>query len=473
MAARAAKRLPAPAKPREKYNAHGYQKYCILRVLSEEALGLLLDMGLGKTVIVLTAINDLKYNRFAIRKVLVIAPKKVAEATWTNEAARWEHLQKLRVVTVLGTLQQRIKALNTPADVYVVSRNSVEWIVEYYRNAWPFDMVVLDEFSSFKNQNSKRFKALSWVRPHINRIVGLTGTPAPNGLLDIWAQIYLLDGGKRLGATKEAFRSKFFEADKRNRDQIFSYTPAAGAEPIIHQLIGDICVSMDAKDYLELPDCLSVVVPVLLDPKAMEAYETMERDMLLELDEDTIDAGSAAVLSNKLLQICNGAVYDEDRKIVDIHSCKIEAFLELVEGLNGKRALVFYNFQHDLARIKQALAKSGLRIRQLIKPEDQDDWNAGQIDILLAHPASAAYGLNLQHGGNHVIWFGLNWSLELYQQANKRLHRQGQTEKVILHHLIVQGGMDENVMAALGSKSATQAGLMNALKARIEKVKSE
>lgn len=401
----------------------------------------------------------------------MIAPKKVAEATWSKEAAKWDHLQLLRIVPVLGTLQKRIRALNTSADIYVINRENVPWLVEYYRNAWPFDMVVLDEFSSFKNSQAKRFKALTWVRNHITRIVGLTGTPAPNGLLDLWAQIYLLDRGKRLGNTIGGFRERYFEPDQRDRDRVFSYAPKPGAEEVIQQKISDICVSMKAEDYLELPDCISVTVPVVLDSKAKTAYEKLEKEMLLQVDETMIDAGSAAVLTNKLLQLCNGAVYDENREVVEIHKCKIEAFLELVEGLNGKPALVFYNFQHDLARIKNALSGSGLRVRELKGPQDETDWNFRKIDILLAHPASAAYGLNLQQGGNHVIWFGLNWSLELYQQANKRLHRQGQTEKVIIHHLTVETGVDEDVLEALENKAGTQEQLMAALKARIERAK--
>ena len=404
-------------------------------------------------------------------KVLVIAPKKVAEATWSKEAAKWDHLKMLRVIPVLGTQQKRIRALNTPGDIWVINRENVPWLVEYYRNAWPFDMVVADEFSSFKNHQAKRFKALSWVRGHIKRFVGLTGTPAPNGLLDLWAQVYLLDQGERLGQKVTHFRTRYFEPDQRDRERVFSYAPKPGAEEIIQQLIGDICVSMKAEDYLELPDCIPVTVPVILDPKAQAAYNKLEREALLEVDETTIDAGTAAVLTGKLLQLCNGAVYDEDRNVWEIHRCKLEAFMELVEGLNGKPALVFYAFQHDLARLKKALAGTGLRVRELKTPQDETDWNNREVDILLAHPASAAYGLNLQDGGNHVIWFGLNWSLELYQQANKRLHRQGQTEKVILHHLVVEGGVDEDVLEALGDKCATQDNLMQALKARIEKYK--
>lgn len=378
----------------------------------------------------------------------------------------------LRVVPVLGTLKKRIRALNTPADIYVINRENVQWLVEYYRNAWPFDMVIVDEFSSFKNHQAKRFKSLTWVRKHITRFVGLTGTPAPNGLLDLWAQVYLLDEGERLEKKITHFREKYFEPDQRDRDRVFSYMPKPGAEEIIQEKISDICVSMKAEDYLELPDCIDNIVPVVLDSKAKEAYEKLEKEMLLEVDDTTIDAGSAAVLTNKLLQLCNGAVYDENRNVIDIHNCKIEVFLELIEGLNGKPALVFYNFQHDVSRIKKALAGSKLIIRELKTPQDETDWNNRQIDILLAHPASAAYGLNLQEGGNHVIWFGLNWSLELYQQANKRLHRQGQKEKVIIHHLVVEGARDDDVMEALGDKGNTQDKLMESLKARIEKYKS-
>lgn len=403
--------------------------------------------------------------------MLVIAPKKVAETTWIKETKKWDHLHLLRVVSVLGSATKRIQALNTPGDIYVINRENVPWLVEYYRNAWPFDMVVVDEFSSFKSHQAKRFKHLSWVRKHITRFVGLTGTPAPNGLLDLWAQIYLLDEGKRLGKKISHFRERYFVPDQRDRDHVFSYEPKPGADEVIRQLIGDICVSMKAEDYLELPDCIHVTVPVMLDSRAKIAYQKLEREMLLEVDESTIDAGSAAILTGKLLQICNGAVYDADRQAVKIHDCKIEAFMELIEGLNGKSALVFYNFQHDLVRLKEALTGTRLKVRELKGPQDETDWNAGKVDILLAHPASAAYGLNLQEGGNHAIWFGLNWSLELYQQANKRLHRQGQTERVIVHHLVVEGGIDEDVMLALEDKGNIQDRLMDALKARIQNLK--
>ena len=454
-----------------KYQPHAYQAYCIQRIINDKALALFLDMGLGKTVITLTAVNDLIFNRFEAARVLVIAPKKVAEATWSKEASKWDHLQSLRIQTVLGSLAKRIRALNTRADVYVINRENVQWLVDHYRNEWPFDTVIIDESSSFKNHQAKRFKSLTWVRPHIKRIVELTGTPAPNGLMDLWAQMYLLDQGERLGKKITHFRERYFDPDQRNMHQVFSYRAKAGADERIQQLIGDIAISMKAEDYLQLPDCIVDDIPVALDDKATKAYKEMERTLLLQVDGETIDAGTAAVLSNKLLQICNGAVYNEAHEAIPIHDCKIEAFMELIEQLNGQPALVFYNFQHDLTRIHKALHRSGLRVRELRTPQDETDWNNREVDILLAHPASAAYGLNLQDGGNHVVWFGLNWSLELYQQANKRLHRQGQKQKVIIHHLVVQGGRDEDVVEALEDKGATQDRLIESLKARIEKVK--
>lgn len=453
------------------FKPHAYQEYCIQRMIQDPYLGEFLDMGLGKTVITLTAFNDLKYNRFEVSKMLVIAPKRVAEGTWSREAAKWDHLKHLRISLALGSEKQRIRALNTPADVYIINRENVCWLVEYYRNAWPFDMVAIDESSSFKSHQAKRFKALTWVRPHIRRLVELTGTPAPNGLMDLWAQLYLLDQGQRLGKHIGQFRERYFSPDKRNAQQVFSYKAKDGADEAIHRLIGDICISMKAEDYLQLPDIVTDDIPVVLDAAAEKQYRKLERDMLLQVDENTIDASTAVALSNKLLQLCNGAVYDDKGAVVEIHRCKIEAFMELIEALNGQPALVFYNFRHDLTRIEGALKKSGLRVRRLEGPQDEADWNARQIDVLLAHPASAAYGLNLQDGGNHVIWFGLNWSLELYQQANKRLHRQGQTQKVIIHHLITAGGRDEDVVAALQSKGATQDALIDSLKARIERVK--
>ncbi|KDE74605.1 DEAD/DEAH box helicase [Fusobacterium necrophorum BFTR-2] len=410
-----------------KFVPHNYQKYCIERMVDDNILGLMLDMGLGKTIITLTAIQELKYNRFEVNKVLIIAPKKVAEVTWTDEIEKWEHLHLLRPSLVLGSASKRIKALAKNADVYVINRENVVWLVEYYKNNWPFDMVVLDEWSSFKNHQSKRFKYLKMVRGKMKRVVGLTGTPTPNGLIDLWAQVYLLDQGARLEKTIGRYRERYFDPGQRNRTTIFNYEAKDGSEHAIHEKIADICISMKAEDYLQLPDVIYETVPVVLDSKAKKSYEELEKKMILELEAgEEITVASAAALSNKLQQLANGAIYGENREVFEIHDCKIERFLELIEQLNGKPALVFYNFQHDLSRIQEALTKSGLRVRLLKSPEDQKDWNEHKIDILLAHPASAAYGLNLQEGGNHVVWFGLNWSLELYQQANKRLHRQGQ-----------------------------------------------
>lgn len=455
-----------------KFAPHNYQKYCIERMIQDDKLGLMLDMGLGKTIITLTAIQELKYNRFEVNKVLIIAPKKVAEVTWTDEIEKWEHLSLLRPSLVLGSASKRIKALAKNADIYVINRENVVWLVEYYKNNWPFDMVVLDEWSSFKNHQSKRFKYLKMVRGKMKRVVGLTGTPTPNGLIDLWAQVYLLDQGARLEKTIGRYRERYFDPGQRNRTTIFNYEAKDGSEHAIHEKIADICISMKAEDYLQLPDVIYETVPVVLDSKAKKSYEELEKKMILELEAgEEITVASAAALSNKLQQLANGAIYSENREVFEIHDCKIERFLELIEQLNGKPALVFYNFQHDLSRIQEALTKSGLRVRLLKSPEDQKDWNEHKIDILLAHPASAAYGLNLQEGGNHVVWFGLNWSLELYQQANKRLHRQGQKEKVIIHHLITKGTRDEDVMAALENKGNVQEELLQSLKVRIEKIK--
>jgi SNF2 family DNA or RNA helicase len=429
---------------------------------------------LGKTITTLTAVKELKYNRFLVRKVLVIAPKKVAEGTWTKEAAKWDHTKMLRVSPILGSQTKRIRALNTPADLYIINRENVCWLVDYYRNSWPFDMVVVDESSSFKSHSAKRFKALASVCPRIDRMVELTGTPSPNGLADLWSQIFLLDAGERLGKRYTQFRERYFQPDKRGADgMVYSYEAKPGTEASILEKISDICISMKAEDYLELPDIVYHEMPVELDKKSAKAYYELEREMVLQLPEDDemISVTSAAALSNKLLQLANGAIYDEDRQVHEVHSCKIEAFMELIESLQGKPVLVFYNYQHDRERILTALSGTRLRVRELKNTQDEDDWNAREIDVLLTHPASSAYGLNLQQGGNHVIWFGLTWNYELYTQANKRLHRQGQTDKVIIHHLICSGTRDEDVMQALKKKDDVQNWVMESLKARIRRIK--
>lgn len=455
-----------------KFKPHFYQSYCISRIIEDDSLGLFLDMGLGKTVITLTAINELKYNRFQVCRALVIAPKKVAEATWSTEAQKWDHTKHLRISKILGGEAKRIRAVNTPADIYIINRENVPWLVDHYRNDWKFDMVIVDELSSFKNYRAKRFKSLTWVRPHIKKFVGLTGTPAPNGLMDLWAQVNLIDGGKRLGKTITAYRQEYFNQNTHG-GHFSTFEAKEESAERIKSRIADICISMKAEDYIQLPERTDISVPVKLDSKSEKQYKQFEKDMFLQIDEQLLDAGTAAVLTNKLLQMCNGAVYSDDGGYINIHDCKLEAFMELVEAAQGKPMLVFYNFKHDLIRLKKALAKSKLKVGELKSEKDIEAWNRKELNILLAHPASAAYGLNLQTGGSHIVWFGLNWSLELYQQANARLYRQGQQDRVIIHHLVVTGGADEMVMAALTDKSSTQDMLLEALKAKIKEVKGE
>ena len=459
---------------KQTFRPHEYQKYCISRLITDKSVGLFLDMGLGKTVITLTAINDLKYNRFQVNKVLVIAPKKVAEDTWTREQEKWEHLKLLKVIPVLGSLQKRIKALNTYADVYVINRENVVWLVDYYKNDWPFDMVVVDELSSFKNHNSKRFKALKCVLPLIKRIVGLTGTPAPNGYIDLWAQIYLLDQGERLGKYITHYRENYFNPDKRDSQRVFTYKPKDKAIDAIKNKISDICISLSAKDYLQMPGKVIDTRYIKLSNKEKKQYESFEREMFLQIDTEEIDVTSAAALTNKLLQFCNGAIYKENGKdYVEVHSCKIEALIELIEEAQGQPLLIFYNFKSDLERIHRALEKLKLRVGVLKDSNDIARWNNQELDILLAHPASAAYGLNLQDGGNHIVWFGLNWSLELCQQANARLYRQGQKNTVFIHNLVIDGCRDVDVIHALEDKNNSQEALLASLKARIRRVKKE
>ena len=457
-----------------KYSPHDYQTYAVDYIETHPVATVFLDMGLGKTSITLTAINNLLFDSFEVHQVLVIAPLRVARDTWTAEVDKWDHLQNLVCSVAVGTEAERKAALTRPADIYIINRENMPWLVEKSGLPFDYDMVVIDESSSFKSHSAKRFKALAGISSRISRMVELTGTPSPNGLADLWSQVYLLDGGERLGKRYSQFRERYFQPDKRGADgMVYSYEAKPGTEESILAKISDICISMKAEDYLELPDLTYHEVLVELDKKSWKAYQDLERKMILELPEDDelISVTSAAALSNKLLQLANGAVYDEDRQVHEVHDCKIEAFLELVESLQGKPVLVFYNYQHDRERILKALAKSGLRIRELKTTQDEDDWNAGRIDILLTHPASSAYGLNLQQGGNHVIWFGLTWNYELYTQASKRLHRQGQVNKVIIHHLVSTGTRDEDVMAALRRKDDVQNWVMESLKARIRRIR--
>lgn len=455
------------------YKPHRYQQYAIERVLDTPRVALWLDMGLGKTVSTLTAINELIYNRFSVRRVLVIAPKKVCEATWQDEAQKWDHLRHLRFSTVLGNERQRLAALYRSADIYIINRDNTQWLVDTLETDWFFDMVVLDEASSFKNHQAKRFRKLKTVLPRIKRLVELTGTPAPRDLMDLWAQIYLLDQGQRLGKTISAYRAQWFLPDKRNATTVFSYKAAEGSDSAIRQRLADICVSMKAEDYLELPDCIEHDIPVVLDTQGQKCYNEMEKKTVLELANQVIDAGTAAVLRMKLLQIASGAVYDESGAVAQVHGCKIEAFMELLEQLNGQHALVFYAYKHDRDRLMAAMRKEKVNVREFTGPDDQKDWNQGKIDVLLAHPASCAYGLNLQQGGHNIIWFGLTDSLELYQQANARLHRQGQGYPVVVHRLIVKGSADEDVRAGLAAKDQCQEALLQAMKARIDKWRGE
>ena len=454
------------------YKPHGYQKYVTEKMIELLYMGAWLDMGLGKTVCTLTALHELKYHRFCIRKALVIAPKKVAENTWSAEAAKWEHLQDLRLSVVLGTAKQRIAALRADADVYIINRENTQWLVKYYGREWPFDVVILDESTSFKNHQAKRFRALKAVRSRISRLIELTGTPSPRSLMDLWAQVYLLDGGERLGRTISVYREIYFVPDKRSRTTIFSYALKEGAEEAIYKQLSDICISMKSEDYLELPDRIDHDIPVVLDAKAAKAYQQLETNMLLEVgEEEIVTAASRATLTGKLLQLCNGAVYSEIGDVIPIHECKMEVFLETLEQLQGQHVLVYYYFRHDRDRILAALEGTGRTVRVYKGAQEERDWNAGRIDVLLAQPASCGYGLNLQDGGHHIVWFGLTWSLEEYQQANKRLHRQGQKYPVIVHRLIVKGGMDEDVIKSLESKDASQDALIEALKARVDKAR--
>lgn len=453
-----------------KFVPHKYQTYAIQRVIENPVSGLFLDMGLGKSVIALTAINELMYNYFEVNKVLVIAPLRVAKMTWSQEIEKWDHLNNLTISKVLGTEKQRLKALEVKADIYIINRENTEWLVNLYGRSWPFDMVVIDELSSFKSYRARRFKALRKVRPLIKRIVGLTGTPTPNGLIDLWPQMYLLDRGERLGKTITGYRQQYFIPGRMNWQTgvVYDYNLKPGADKEIYKKIEDICVSMKAEDYLEVPELMEIPVPVELEDKDYQKYKKFERDLLLSVsDTEIITAMTAAVLSNKLLQMANGAIYDEYRKVHIVHDEKIKALEEIIEAANGKPVIVYYNYKHDLERIQKYFKDT----RTLETEKDIKDWNEGKIPILLLHPASAGHGLNLQEGGNTIVWFGLNWSLELYQQANARLHRQGQTSKVSCYLLVTKGTIDEDVIQAINNKAKGQEALLEAVKAKLKHYK--
>ncbi len=442
------------------YKPHDYQKYASEFIIKNPYCGLILDMGLGKTVITLSALWELVLDYFAVGRVLVIAPKRVAEDTWSREFQKWDHLRGLKISKILGTKKQREDALKEESDIYIINRENVAWLVENYR--WNFDTVVIDELSSFKSNKAQRFKALKKVRPQVKRMIGLTGTPAPNTLIDLWPQMYLLDMGERLGRYITGYRERFFVPDKRNKEIIYSYKLRPGAEQKIYSLISDICISMKAHDYLKMPERVDARVEVMMSEKEQKLYDQLENDMVLKVGEEELDAVNAAALSNKLSQMANGAVYDENKKVLPIHERKLDALEDLIEAANGKPVLVAYWFKHDKDRIKQRFD-----VREIDTAKDIADWNEGKIPVALIHPASAGHGLNLQDGGSTIIWFGLTWSLELYQQLNARLWRQGQKDAVVVQHIITKGTVDEDVMKALERKDAGQSALIDAVRARI------
>jgi SNF2 family DNA or RNA helicase len=449
------------------YRPYEYQKYATEHIISNTFSALFLDMGMGKTVCTLTAVNDLLYDYFDVAKVLVIAPLRVAQHTWNSEAEKWQHLSHLKISQILGSEKQRIAAINKKADIYIINRENLDWLVGRYENTWCFDMVVIDELSSFKSAASVRFKALNKVRPYIKRLVGLTGTPAPNGLIDLWPQIYLLDGGERLEKSLNSYRYKYFYPGRSFGAGTNKWILARGAEKAIHGKIKDICISMSAKDYLDLPERIDNLVKVKLPKEAEKKYRQLEEDLAIVLKDSEIAAVNGAVLTNKLLQMTSGAVYDENSEVKEVHEEKLKALENILEEANGKPLLVFYGYRHEYSRILDYLTKEGYKARGLQTTKDIEDWNKGEIPVLLVHPASAGHGLNLQSGGNLIAWFSLPWSLELYEQANARLHRQGQKEKVIIHHILAENTIDEDVMRVLTRKERNQNKLLEAVKARI------
>jgi SNF2 family DNA or RNA helicase len=459
-------------------NLHNYQGAAVTHIADNPFCGLFLDMGLGKTVSTLTAINNLTYKELDISKTLVIAPKRVAETVWSNEIEKWDHLKHLKISKVIGSPSKRLGALAVKADIYLISRDNIAWLCGLYGGSkLPFDMLVIDESSSFKSPNSQRFKALRKVQPSLNRVVLLTGTPAPNGLIDLWSQLYLLDRGERLGRTLTNYRQEYFNEGKRNGAIVYNYNLRKGSDEAIHEQIDDICLSMKAEDYLDMPEKIINKVVLELPADIKKQYQDFEKSQILSLldtadDEGEISAVNAAALSNKLLQFANGAVYDENRDVHEVHRVKLEAIEEIIENANGKPVLIAWTYKHDESRMLEALKK--YKPVQFKTDAHYAAWNRGEIQVMMMHPASGGHGLNLQAGGNIVVWFGQTWSLELYQQLNARLLRQGQeAESVIFHHLVTAGTLDEDVLKSLDSKDQKQEGLMQAIKARIEKYEKQ
>ncbi len=446
------------------YTPHDYQRYATDFILNHPIAAVLLEMGLGKSVITLTAIQELCLDRFEVGRVLVVAPLRVARDTWPAEIQKWNHLKGLTYSVAVGTVQERIAALRQRTHIHIINRENIQWLIEESGLRWDYDMIVIDELSSFKSYQAKRFRSLMKVRPFVKRIVGLTGTPSSNGLMDLWAEFRLLDMGKRLGRFITHYRDEFFLPDRRNGVQIYSYKPRPGAEVEIYRRIGDITISMRSTDYLQMPECVMNTVPVSLNEDELESYETLKKELVLELGGVEIDASNAASLSSKLCQLANGAIYTEDKHTMHFHDRKLDALEDLIEGANGKPLLIAYWFKHDLARIQKRF-----KVRELKSSKDIADWNAGRIPVAVIHPASAGHGLNLQAGGSTLVWFGLTWSLELYQQTNARLWRQGQqSDTVVIHHIVTRGTIDEQIMKALSEKDKTQAALIDAVKAQLE-----
>ena len=446
-----------------KYKPHSYQEYAIRYIETHPISALLIDMGLGKTSITLTAIRNLLFDSFEVCKVLVIAPLRVAKNTWTDEIKKWEHLSTLTYSLIVGNENERLSALNEKADIYIINRENVDWLVNKSGYKFDFDMVVIDELSSFKNHQSKRFKSLMKVRPFVKRIVGLTGTPSSNGLMDLFAEFKILDMGKRLGYFIGQYRNTYFKPDKMNGPIVYSYKPLPNAENAIYEKISDITVSMKANEYLKMPELLTSNYVVELSNSEKNQYDEMKKSLVLEITDGEITASNAASLSNKLCQLSNGAIYDDEQNIVEIHDRKLEALEDIIESMNVKPLLIAYWYRHDLERIK-----SRFSVRKIKTSEDISDWNDGKIPVALIHPASAGHGLNLQNGGSTLVWFGLTWSLELYQQTNARLYRQGQKNTVVIQHIITKGTIDEQILKALQKKNKTQADLIDAVRANLE-----
>lgn len=443
-----------------KYNPHSYQEYAIKFIESHPISALFLDMGLGKTSITLTAVNELLFDSFEVRKVLVIAPLRVARNTWCDEIKKWDQLNNIKYSIAVGTEKERISALNEKADIYIINRENVDWLVNKSEYKFDFDMVVIDELSSFKNHQSKRFKSLMKIRPKVKRIVGLTGTPSSNGLMDLFAEFKVLDLGERLGYFIGQYRNTYFKPDKTNGAIVYSYKPLPNAEDSIYEKISDITVSMKASEYLKMPELVISNYKVELSDNEKKQYDEMKKNLICEIKNGEITVSNAGSLSNKLSQFANGAVYDDEQNIVEIHSRKLDALEDIIESMNGKPLLVAYWYKHDLQRIKKRFD-----VREIKTGKDIADWNKGKIPVALIHPASAGYGLNLQQGGSTLVWFGLTWSLELYQQTNGRLYRQGQKNTVVIQHIVTKGSIDEQILKALERKNKTQEDLIEAVKA--------